>query len=87
MRPLQTFEDVETLLRHWTSFADPQVYDVVGMTALWTACLDNLRAHLVPTEVEELAAALTAEQRAFLRMLVTMHAEKGTCTPQDSAAA
>ena len=41
MKPLKTFEDLEAMLRHWVSFADPHLYDAGGMVLLFAACLDK----------------------------------------------
>jgi hypothetical protein len=69
---MKTFEDLEVMLRQWVSFADPHVYDAVGMAALFAACLDNMRSHMLEAELEEIGSYLTAEQKAFLLKLATM---------------
>ena len=69
---MKTFEDLEAMLREWVSFADPHVYDAGGMAALFAACLDNMRSHMLEAELEDIGAYLTAEQTAFVLKLATM---------------
>jgi len=72
MKPLKTFEDLEAMLRHWMSFADPHVYDAGGMVLLFAACLDNMRLRMLEAELEEIDSYLTDEQKAFLLKLATI---------------
>jgi hypothetical protein len=72
MKPLKTFEDVEAMLRHWVSFADPQLYDAGGMVSLFAACLDNMRLRMLEAELEDIDSYLTDEQKEFLLKLATM---------------
>ena len=72
MKPLKTFEDLEALLRHWGSFADPALYDAGGMILLLAACLDNMRLRMLDAELEDIDAYLTDEQKEFLLKLATM---------------
>ena len=66
---IESFEELESGLKNWTSFADRQVYDVGGMMALLCACVNNLRNNVSPAEVPDLAAGMTEEERSFLRTL------------------
>jgi hypothetical protein len=72
MKPLKTFEDLEAVLRHWVSFADPHLYDAGGMVLLFAACLDNMRLRMLEAELEEIDSYLTDEQKEFLLKLATM---------------
>lgn len=72
LESLKTFEDIEVMLRHWVSFADPYLYDAGGMTAMFTACLDNMRARMLDAELEDIGAYFTDEQREFLLKLTTI---------------
>jgi hypothetical protein len=69
MKPLKTFEDLEAMLRHWVSFADPHLYDAGGMVLLFAACLDNMRLRMLEAELEDIDAYLTDEQKEFLLKL------------------
>jgi hypothetical protein len=42
------YEELEELLRNWTSMAGDQTYDFVGMVHLFRACLLNLMELLLP---------------------------------------
>lgn len=72
MQTIKTFEDLEAMLRHWTSFADPHIYDAGGMASLFVACLDNMRARMLEAELEEIDLYFTDEHKDFLLKLVTM---------------
>ena len=72
MKPLKTFEDVEAMLRHWVSFADPHLYDAGGMVLLFAACLDNMRLRMLEAELEDIDSYLTDEQKEFVLKLATM---------------
>ena len=72
MKPLKTFEDVEAMLRHWVSFADPHLYDAGGMVLLFAACLDNMRLRMLEAEFEDMNSYLTDEQKTFLLKLATV---------------
>ena len=65
----QSFEDLESLLKHWTSRYDNNVYDFGGMTSLLGACLDNLKEHALDAEIEEIKEYLTSEQYDFLKLI------------------
>ena len=65
MKPLKTFEDLEAMLRHWVSFADPHLYDAGGMVLLFAACLDNMRLHMLEAELEDIDSYFTDEQKEF----------------------
>ena len=69
MKSLKTFEDVEAMLRHWVSFADPHVYDTRGMVLLFAACLDNMRLRMLEAELEDIDSYFTDEQKEFLLKL------------------
>ena len=72
MKPLKTFEDVEAMLGHWRSFADPSLYDAGGRVLLFAACLDNMRLRMLEAELENIDAYLTDAQKEFLPKLATM---------------
>ena len=72
IKPLKTFEDVEAMLRHWVSFADPQLYDAGGMVLLFAACLENMRLRMLEAEMEDIDSYLPDEQNEFLLKLATM---------------
>lgn len=64
------FEDLEVLLRDWSSMAGPETYDFVGMVHLFRACLENLRGHATDADWDEVTEVFTDEERAFLEGLV-----------------
>lgn len=66
---LVSFEQLEEGLRNWRSFTDASVYDAAGMMALFCACIDNLSANLLDTEVGDLAESVTPQEREFLRLV------------------
>ena len=65
----QSFDELESFLRNWNSFIDPEVYDLVGMAALIGACLDNVQARARPLDFEEFAECLSDEQKATLHQI------------------
>lgn len=83
LESLKTFEDIEAMLRHWASFADPYLYDAGGMAAMFTACLDNIRARMLDAELEDMGAYFTDEQKFFLLTLATLR--QRTQTPGEPA--
>ena len=66
---ITSFAQLERGLRDWRSFVDPDTYDVAGMMTLLCACLENLRKHVLPEELNELRDGLSEEDRAFLKTL------------------
>ena len=72
MKPLKTFANLEAMLRHWVSFADPHLYDAGGMVLLFAACLDNMRLRMLEAELEDIDSYLTDEQKEFLLKVATM---------------
>jgi hypothetical protein len=67
---IDTFEELESFLRNWTSFKDDQAYDLIGVAALMAACLDNLSSNVVDGDVGEIADCFTDSQKVFLRKMV-----------------
>jgi hypothetical protein len=65
-----SYEELVQFLRTWRNFADPYMYDFVGMAHLLGACLDNLEEN-APEEdlLEDLSDCLTEEQIAFLKKI------------------
>ena len=45
---LESFSQLEQGLKNWQSFNDNDVYDVCGMSALFCACIENLRNQALP---------------------------------------
>ena len=86
MKSIQTFEDLEAMLRHWTSFADPHIYDAGGMASLFGACVDNMRARMLEAELEDIDAYFTDEQKDFLLTLVTFLRRTSSPGSQDLTA-
>ncbi|TWU11911.1 hypothetical protein CA54_07230 [Symmachiella macrocystis] len=66
---LESFEQLESGLLNWRSFADDTVYDAAGMMALFCACLHNLDNYALLTELEDFSETLSQEERAFLNRL------------------
>ena len=52
------------------SFGGGPEYDFVGMVALLAACLDNLQAHALEAELEDIGGCFNDSQKAFLKKLV-----------------
>ena len=61
--------DLAGRLRAWTSFADAQVYDFGGLVLLLGACLDNMRSHGIPGDMDEIGERLTQEQAEMILRL------------------
>jgi hypothetical protein len=70
---LESFSQLEQGLKGWRSFVDQDVYDAGGMKALLCACIENLRNHALPAEVEDLRETLSDEDRSFLKSLIDEH--------------
>lgn len=72
MITIQSFEELCSYLREWRSFDDREgPYDFIGMVELLKACLDNLHAHALETELEELGECdlLDLQQPLLERLL------------------
>jgi len=69
VRRIESYEALVDLLRTWRSWSGDG-YDVGGMMHLLGACLDNLKAHALEAELDELAEFLEPAQVEFLRGIV-----------------
>jgi hypothetical protein len=67
---IENLTDLEQRIRDWTSFSDPDVYDFGGLVVLLGAILDNMNAHGIVADYEELNDRLSQEQQAVLRRMV-----------------
>jgi hypothetical protein len=67
---VESFEELESLLRNWVNFQRNGDYDVVGMMLLLKACLENLRQHSLDTDFEELENFFSTEELTFLEELL-----------------
>lgn len=66
---IESFSQLEAFLREWKSFGDRQIYDFNGMVALLAACLDNLHAHSLQSDLEEIGESLTDSQKSVLKRI------------------
>ncbi len=66
---ISSFGDLEDFLRKWKSFKDRDVYDLNGIAALLTACLDNMRDFMSETDFDEIGECFTDQQKEFLAKL------------------
>ena len=65
----ESFQQIESFLRNWTSFAERSEYDFVGHMALLCACLDNLRTNMLEVEFDDIQDYFDDSQKAFLKKL------------------
>lgn len=63
------FGDLTERIRTWTSFSDPDVYDHGGFVQRFAACLDHLRQHALPIEIDGVGERLTQEQAEMVLKL------------------
>jgi len=68
----ESVEELETYLREFTSWSDPDVYDFGANAHLLAACLDSLRTRALDAELEELGEYLTDAQSDFLFRVVEL---------------
>lgn len=66
---IKNFEELESILKNWTSFGDPYVYDNIGIVTLFLACLDNIKKNFHEEELEDFKEYLTVEQKEFFLRL------------------
>jgi len=67
---IDTYEQLETYLRTCVSVGGGDDYDFVGLVHLLAACLDNLQAHALEAELEDIGGCFTDSQKAYLKKLV-----------------
>jgi hypothetical protein len=70
------YEKVLEFVRSWSTDPTTPPYDVVGTTHLMLAALDNLIAHAMPHELEDINNILTEQQRHFLQCLLACEPKK-----------
>lgn len=63
---VSSLEDLTERIRNWTSFKDEDVYDYGGLIHILAACLENLRRHSIPIDLEELSDRLSDEEIEML---------------------
>lgn len=72
---IRSFTELETFLREWQTVSDD--YDIVGLVALFSACVDNLMKY--STEHDWIEAGeeewLDSEQLTFLEQLCRLARE------------
>ena len=61
---------VTRFLRTTQTVSGGDQYDFVGMVHLLAACLDNLQAHALEAELEDIGGCFNDSQKAFLKKLV-----------------
>jgi hypothetical protein len=66
---IHSFDDLEKLLRHWTSFQNQYTYDLIGMATLLGACLDNLKMNMIEGDYEQITDCFTEQQEKQLRLI------------------
>ena len=64
---INSYDDLQNTLRHWTSFKDQHAYDVVGLTVLLAACFDNLEEFALEADYDQIRDCFTEEQRQFIK--------------------
>lgn len=69
---IESFEELEEVLRGFESWEDRGGYDFGGAMILLGACLDNLRRHAVEDELVTFGARLDGEQVPFFLRLAEM---------------
>lgn len=69
------YEDIEKAVREWGSGNEVQ-YDFNGVVHLLIAALDNLRAHALEAELEDVGESFEPEQAEFL-MRLSRYVEAG----------
>ncbi len=69
MTQILSYEQLESYLRTCLSVRGGDDYDFVGIVHLLAACLDNLQAHALDAELEDIGGCFTDSQKAFLNKL------------------
>lgn len=67
-----TFEELENHLKnciHWNSTNNVELYDVVGITTLLNALLENLQKNTNKHDSKDLRKILSKESLKFLKLL------------------
>jgi hypothetical protein len=66
---IESFEQLQRFLREWRSYRDRDVYDLNGMAALMAACLENLQANVLESDLDEIGACFSESQKAFIKTI------------------
>lgn len=63
---IETFEQLESFLKNFTSWQDKETYDFGGNFALFLACIDSLKRNALKVELEDVKEYMSEEQQLFI---------------------